>query len=30
MTALSQRIELHQAQKLSPRLQQAVRLLQSW
>ena len=28
MTALSQRIELHQAQKLSPRLQQAVRLLQ--
>ncbi|MET0351460.1 MAG: RNA polymerase factor sigma-54 [Rhizobacter sp.] len=28
MPALSQRIELHQAQKLSPRLQQAVRLLQ--
>lgn len=28
MTALSQRIEMHQAQKLSPRLQHAVRLLQ--
>jgi len=28
MPALSQRIEMHQAQKLSPRLQQAVRLLQ--